>query len=100
MILAIATFAGVARDKFHYVPGEYDTKVHASSVNHNRVFCAECGSNILADLAEEPDSPCLSMSAIDGDPPRPPGYHLYVGSKAVRHEITDDLEQYDAEPPE
>lgn len=39
------------------------------------------------------------MSTIEGDPPRPPGYHIYVGSKAVWHEITDDLEQYDMEPP-
>jgi hypothetical protein len=97
---AFATFAGVARDKFHYVSGESDTKAYASSKNHDRVFCAECGSNILVDLAEEPDSLYLSMSAIDGDPPRPPGYHIYVGSKAAWHKITDDLEQYDAEPPE
>lgn len=97
---AYATFAGVSRDKFRYVSGESDTKVYASSGNHDRVFCAECGSNIMVDLSEEPDSLYLSMSAVDGDPPRPPGYHIYVGSKAEWHEITDDLPQYDTEPPE
>jgi hypothetical protein len=40
------------------------------------------------------------MSTIEGDPPRPPGYHIYVGSKAAWHEITDDLEQYETAPPE
>jgi hypothetical protein len=97
---AFATFAGVARDNFRYVKGESDTKIYASSDNHDRVFCAECGSNILVDLSEEPDLLYLSMSAIDGDPPHPPGYHIYVGSKAAWYEITDDLEQYDTEPPE
>ncbi len=97
---AFATFAGVATDQFRYVSGESDTKVYASSPSHNRVFCAECGSNILVSLDQEPDTLYLSMSAIEGDPPRPLGYHIYVGSKAAWHEITDDLAQYETEPPE
>lgn len=51
-------------------------------------------------LDEEPDVYYLSMSALDGDPPRPPGYHIYVGSKAPWHDINDDLKQYDEAPPE
>ncbi len=51
-------------------------------------------------LDQEPDVLYLSMSALEGDPPRPQGYHIYVGSKAPWHEISDDLEQYDTEPPE
>ncbi len=97
---AFATFAGVPRDKFRYVCGETDTKAYASSDSHDRIFCAQCGSNIMVALSDESDSLYLSMSAIDGDPPRPPGYHIYVGSKAAWHEITDDLAQYDTEPPE
>ncbi|MCP4302680.1 MAG: GFA family protein [Gammaproteobacteria bacterium] len=97
---AFATFAGVATDQFRYVSGESDTKVYASSPSHNRVFCAECGSNILVSLDQEPDTVYLSMSAIEGDPPRPPGYHIFVGSKADWYEIRDDLAQYETEPPE
>ncbi len=95
---AFATFAGVARNKFRYLSGEADISVYPSSATHERVFCAKCGSNILVALSEEPDSLYLSMSAIDGDPPRPPGYHIFVGSKAAWHEITDDLPQYDTVP--
>ena len=97
---AFATFAGVSRDQFRYISGENATSVYASSASHGRVFCAECGSNILVALDQEPDVLYLSMSAIEGDPPRPQGYHIYVGSKAPWHEITDDLEQFDTEPPE
>jgi hypothetical protein len=41
----------------------------------------------------------LSMSTLEGDPPRPAGYHIYVGSKAAWHEICDDLVQYEEDVP-
>ena len=71
-----------------------------SSPSHQRLFCSVCGSNILVALEQEPESLYLSMSAIEGNPPLPTGYHIFVGSKAVWHEIADDLAQYDREPPE
>ena len=97
---AFATFAGVAADKFRYITGQSDTRVYASSESHERVFCGNCGSNILVALEDEPESLYLSMSAVDGDPPRPAGYHIFVGSKATWYEINDDLAQYETEPPE
>jgi hypothetical protein len=95
---AFATFAGVARDAFHYVSGESDLSVYASSKNTERVFCSVCGSNILVDPAGKTDIVYLSMSAIEGSPAVPDGYHIYVGSKAAWHDINDDLPQYDTEP--
>jgi hypothetical protein len=95
---AFATFAAVATDKFRYISGQSDTRSYASSESSERVFCGNCGSNILVALDQEPESLYLSMSAIDGDPPRPRGYHIYVGSKAAWYEITDDLAQYEREP--
>ncbi len=92
---AYATFAGVHRDKFHYLSGESDLSIYKSSDNHKRVFCSVCGSNILVELTDYLDELYLSMSAIDGDPDRPEGYHIYVGSKAPWHEITDGLKQYE-----
>ncbi len=97
---AFATFAAVSSNQFRYVSGESDTSEYASSDSHKRIFCANCGSNILVALDQESDVLYLSMSTIEGDPPRPQGYHIYVGSKAPWHEISDDLKQYDTEPPE
>ena len=94
---AYASFAGVAREDFRYTSGESDVKVYASSPSHERLFCAECGSNILVALESEPDQLYLSMGALDGDLSLPRGYHIYVGSKATWHEITDDLPQFDAD---
>ncbi len=88
---AFATFAAVSSNQFRYVSGESDTSEYASSDSHKRIFCANCGSNILVALDQESDVLYLSMSTIEGDPPRPQGYHIYVGSKAPWHDISDDL---------
>jgi hypothetical protein len=97
---AYVTFAGVSRARFRYVSGESDLKVYASSDANDRVFCAACGSNILVDPKNEPETLYLCMGTVDGNPPCPAGYHAFVGSKAPWHEITDDLEQYDRESPD
>ncbi|MEX1993503.1 MAG: hypothetical protein WD929_02485 [Steroidobacteraceae bacterium] len=36
------------------------------------------------------------MSAIDGNPSHPKGYHARAGAKASWHEITDELPRFDA----
>jgi len=97
---AYATYADVPRARFRFVSGESDIKVYASSEFNDRVFCAECGSNILVDSMQAPETLYISMGTVDGDPPCPPGYHIFVGSKAPWHEITDDLEQHDTWPPD
>lgn len=95
---AFATFAGVARSGFRYVSGESDVTTYASSEALDRIFCSHCGTNILVSPKNEPAAIYLSMGAIEGDPPRPPGYHIYVGSKAPWYEIEDDLPQFETEP--
>ena len=96
---AYATFAGVAKQGFRYISGKDSAKTYKSSADHDRVFCAECGSNILVALEGDPDEVYVSMSSMDGNPECPPGYHIFVGSKAPWHEINDDLPQFDTEPP-
>ena len=90
---AYATFAGVHRGEFRYTSGAESVSTYASSARNDRVFCAICGSMILCDPKDEPEYLYLSMSALEGDPVRPPAYHAYVGSKAPWHEITDGAPQ-------
>jgi len=91
------TFAGVARDGFRFVSGESGVKVYASSDKNDRYFCGECGSQIYVDAKEEPEVLYICMGTVDGNPPRPPGYHAYASSKAEWYEIGDGLPQYDEE---
>jgi hypothetical protein len=97
---AYATFAGVDTSKFRYVSGEDALSTYASSDTHQRVFCGNCGSNILVSLDDYPDMLYLSMGAIEGDPELPEAYHIFVGSKAPWHEILDDCTQYQEDEPE
>lgn len=97
---AFATFAGVASDSFRYLTGKSDLAVYASSDNHRRFFCSVCGSNIGVELTDYPDEFFVSMSAIEGDPDKPEGYHIYVGSKAPWYEINDGLKQYAEDVPD
>ena len=97
---AFATFAEVETKKFRYVKGEEKVKVYASSKNSERVFCGVCGSNILFFSKSYPNYLYLSMGAVEGNPKHPPAYHIYVGSKAPWHEITDNARQFEGDPPE
>ncbi len=97
---AYGTFAGVKANKFRYLSGEEDLKIYASSDDHKRVFCGNCGSNILVSVDGYPDDLYLSMGAVDGNPSHPEAYHIFVGSKAPWHEITDDFPQYDEFEPD
>jgi len=96
---AFASFGGVLRSEFSYVSGQQDLASYASSESHARVFCKNCGSNILVELESEPDALYVAMGSMEGNPACPPGYHIYVGSKAPWHEITDELPRYETEPP-
>jgi hypothetical protein len=95
---AYATFAGVQRKDFKLLSGKEDIASFNSSDSHERQFCRVCGSNILIYLDSEPESLYLSMGAVDGNPALPPAYHIFVGSKAPWHNITDDLPKYVEEP--
>ena len=86
--------------RYRYLSGEENIKEYASSDDLKRVFCGNCGSNILVSLNDVPEILYLSMGAIDGNPTHPEAYHIYVGSKAPWHEITDGSVQYDEAPPE
>ena len=95
---AFASFGGVPRNKFRYVSGEPDLKTYASSEEIDRVFCGNCGSNILADFKPEPEELYITLGTVIGDPECPPGYHQFVGSKAPWFQICDDLPQHDEWP--
>jgi len=97
---AFVSFAGVKSKEFSYLTGESSLGHYASSASHDRVFCTNCGSNILVAIDDEPDMLYLAMGTVNGDPQLPSGYHIFVGSKAPWYTITDQDEQYDTFPEE
>ncbi|CAI8272710.1 MAG: Glutathione-dependent formaldehyde-activating enzyme [Porticoccaceae bacterium UBA1117] len=97
---AFASYAGVDLTSLKYLSGQSELSSYASSDNHRRLFCKNCGSNILVALTEEPDALYLAMGVIDGNPKLPPAYHIFMGSKAPWYEWDNRGEQYDTFPEE
>lgn len=92
---AFGTYAGVGNWDFSWLRGAESVKRYASSRGVVRTFCPECGSNLQALFDEDPDIIYLTMGTLDGDPPHPEPFHIFVGSKAPWYSITDGLAQYD-----
>ena len=97
---AFASFGGVERTAFSYISGESEVSYYSSSDSHQRLFCKHCGSNILVALTSEPDALYVAMGVIDGNPPLPPAYHIFLGSKAPWYGLDNTGDQYDTFPNE
>jgi hypothetical protein len=94
---AFATFGVAERNHFHWLQGEQQISIYRSSTQLERLFCGRCGSSLLCRTDEEPDIVYLTLGTLDDDPGCRPAYHIWVGSMAPWHTITDDLPQFEAE---
>ncbi len=94
---AFGTFAHGAAAAFHWVRGDSAIARYESSPGVFRCFCRVCGSQVPV---IEDDEVCIPAGGIDGDPGTRPSLHIFVGSKAAWHEITDPLPQFAAFPPD
>jgi hypothetical protein len=61
-------------------------------------FCRVCGST-MPRFDEARGIAIIPLGAFDADPAVRPDRHIHVGAKAAWDAITDDLPQFDAEPP-
>lgn len=95
---AFATFAGAPLSSFRWVAGEHAISRHASSPGNQRSFCSTCGS-VTPILLPEMQLALCPAGNLEDDPGIAPHAHLFVGSKAPWHTITDALPQYEAWPP-
>jgi len=97
---AFATYARARSDTFRFASGEDRVHRYRSSPPVERVFCSACGSNLLFLFEGFPDAVWIAAGTFDDDPGLRPHAHLFVGSKAPWHEISDALAQHDAYPPQ
>jgi len=61
-------------------------------------FCRVCGSPMPRAVPMR-DFVVVPAGSLDGDPGIRPAYHIFVGSKAPWHEISDSLPQHQEYPP-
>ncbi len=95
---AFATYADFNPDEFGWASGEDFVRTFETSGGGGWCFCSECGSTLAG--TDEGKVTSIALGTIKGDPGIQPESHIFVGSKALWDEISDDLPQFDERPPE
>jgi hypothetical protein len=94
---AFQTWLGAPAKGFRFVRGAETVRGYESSPGGVRSFCPRCGS--VVPTPPTGDRVFVPAGLLDGDPGARPEIHLFVGSKAVWHEIADSLPRAEAYPP-
>jgi hypothetical protein len=94
---AFATYANLNPAEFQWTRGEEFVSHYESSANATRIFCSVCGSTLGASTAGKIDS--VTLGTVEGNPGIVPRSHIFVGSKAPWHDISDALPQFEGWPP-
>lgn len=91
---AFKSFAGIEREKLELTDGADNLLVWGDDEgNHTR--CGVCGGFLYSVVG---DRVHVSLGSLVDPPSIRPTRHIFVGSKAPWHEITDDLPQHEELP--
>ena len=85
-------FGGIALDRFHDVAGAQDLRRFGDGGDHD-LHCAICGSVLYSAVRSSTYADVALGTQVDAPAIRPTA-HIFLGSKAPWHEITDDLPHY------
>ncbi len=97
---AFASYARVKPGSFKWLKGDELISNYESTPTVNRCFCSVCGSHLGVIVGEGKGFNWITLGTVEGDPDIRPEAHIFVGSKAPWHTITDDLPQFEEWPPE
>jgi hypothetical protein len=95
---AFRTRAAVKTEDFEWLAGKHLLTRYQSSPGEHRTFCSVCGSNLVTIFDSNPQWLGFPLGTLDDDPGVKPEFHVFVGSKAPWHDITDELPQWSEFP--
>jgi hypothetical protein len=88
---AFKPFGGIERAKLSLAKGADNLIIHGAPDNHD-ACCRTCGS-LLYSVVQGGAYVHVTFGTLTDEPTIRPTRHIFVGSKAPWHEITDDLPQ-------
>ncbi len=89
---AFKPLAGIPIDRIRIVQGAAHVMTFGEGVTHD-LHCRVCGS-LLYSVVREGAWAHVAMGTLVDAPSIRPSAHIFVGSKAPWHDITDDLPQH------
>lgn len=90
---AFSSYADFNPDSFHWLQGEDQLGIYEPNPGKGWAFCKTCGSSLGMPGADGRLT-SVALGTVDGDPGIRPTEHMFVGSKAVWYDISDDLPQH------
>ncbi len=97
---AFSTFGRLADAQLTITAGADLIRRYRSSPPVERSFCSVCGSNLTFRFDPFPDAVWLAIGSLDDDPGARPSAHIFAGSIAPWHQITDELPAFEKYPPQ
>jgi hypothetical protein len=94
---AFAAIAGIGIDKVEVTTGREKLLIEGECSDGYGARCSRCYAFLFAAVRDR-QYMHISLGVLVSTPSRSPDHHIYVGSKAPWHQITDDLPQYDTLP--
>jgi hypothetical protein len=91
---ALATFIGVARDRFRLLAGR--SSIYASSPGVQRGFCGRCGTPLTYEAERCADEVHINIGAVDEPGRFPPTSHVHVAEQLPWLRLADHLPRYAA----
>lgn len=88
----------VAPERFRFLRGQQHVHSYKppEALRFTQAFCRDCGSP-MPHVGET--RVIVPAGSLDDDPGIRPGFHIFVNSKALWFQITDELPQYPEAPP-
>ena len=92
-----------AVEGFTWLKGEAKVRIYTAPLLdkpplYRRAFCDNCGSPLPVQL-EGTGFMILQAGILDGDPGTRPFRHAFTAQRACWHEITDQLPEFESQPP-
>ena len=90
---AFSAFAGIQKAKLRVTNGNTSLSIFTKNEDDLVSFCKVCGS-VLFSVVRNGEFVHVPMGTLVDNPSIRPMFHIFVGSKAPWHEITDALPQF------
>ncbi len=95
---AFRTRASINKNQFVWLKGADNLTAYKSSDYVTKFFCKTCGSPLISTYDNKPDILGIPLGGIEGIENVEVQAHIFVGSKASWHAITDSVPQYESWP--